>query len=173
MQERDYALLRFLESTGARLGGVAGLLLDDLALDEPEPRNRRAIVREKFDEERPVYMTPTALEAMQGWLAVRTAIADEHVFLGKVNGGEWQALGESGIYQVVKRFAILAGVKKNFSPHQWRHRFGRLLAQQGMSLGVIAQLMGHKNVSVTDRYYGQFADDERQREYDRHMPDLG
>jgi len=173
LKERDYALLRFLEATGARLGGLANLELDRLNIDCGEPLCRRVVLFEKGEQQRAVFMTPGTMEAMRAWLAVRPSINDEHVFLGCSNGGRWRALTENGIYGIVKRYARAAGVVKNWSPHQWRHRFGRKLAELGMSLGTISQIMGHKNIAVTKEFYGIFTVDELQSSYDRYMPDLG
>jgi integrase/recombinase XerC len=187
LAERDYALIRFLESTGARLGGITSLHLVDLNLDAPDPECRRATVCEKGDKERTVCMTPGALAALRAWLAVRPEIEDDHVFLGRTQAGDWHALTGDGVYQVLERYAVAVGLKKieagksipekgksapPWSPHQWRHRYGRKLAQSGMSLGTISQLMGHEDVTITVKFYGIFSMSEQQNSYDRYMPDF-
>lgn len=160
---RDYALLRFFESTGCRLEGACGLLIEDLDLPLA-----RAVVREKFTKDRTVFLNDAALEALTVWLAVRPQATSTHVFVGKSNGeDEYHALAPKSIYDRFALYAGLAGVKSNWSPHQWRHRFGRRMAQKNMTLGVLSQIMGHSSVDVTVRFYGQFAVEQLQQIYNR------
>lgn len=165
---RDFAVLRFLEATGCRRGGVASLLLSDLNLDAADKRiRRRATVREKGDKERTVVMTEAALKAIQAWLEIRVCIADDHVFLGQVNGGDWKPLQEAGISEMVDRYKLRLGLKGKCSPHEWRHRWARKMLLDGMELSQVSQLLGHEDVSVTVRFYGQFTLDQLQAAYDR------
>jgi integrase/recombinase XerD len=157
--DRDYAMLLFLANTGCRLGGIANLLLSDLQPGNPDPEKQMwATVREKGAKERMVFFTEETRQALLRWLDARPAIEwDQHVFLGRSPGQPWHGLKEAGIYAVIKTYAERAGVKERWSPHQWRHRFGRMMASNGMPLGVLAQIMGHTNVQVTVSYYGIFA----------------
>lgn len=154
-------LLLFLAASGARRGGVANLCLADLDLDV-----RRAIVREKGDQEGTVYLTDDAVEAMRAWLAVRPACKDPHVFLGKRNGEDWKALTADGVSQILERYKTRLKLQGPCSPHQFRHRLGRRLAERGVTLGTIAQIMRHKDPSVTILHYGGLGSREVQRAYD-------
>jgi site-specific recombinase XerD len=170
---RDYALLRFLEATGCRRGGIANLLLSDLNMDSPDNRlRRRATVREKFDKSRTVIMTPNALIALEAWLLERPAIPDEHVFLGRENGEDWHPLAPDGVSEIVDRYKERLELVGPCSPHQWRHRFCRKRAQEKMSLGQISQLAGHDDPSITVKFYGEFTVDELQDSYDDIVEDL-
>jgi integrase/recombinase XerD len=165
---RDYALLMFIEATGARRGGAANLLLSDLNLDsEDELIRRRVVVREKGDNERTVIMTPEALEALLAWLAERPLVPDEHVFLGRLPGKAWKPLSKTGITELVRRYKERLALTGKTSPHQWRHRWFRKLLNNGMGLKKASQLGGHSSVVVTDRFYSDFDIDELQESYDR------
>jgi site-specific recombinase XerD len=94
------------------------------------------------------------------------------VFLGKSNGQPWHPLTESGIYGVFKRYAKKAGISKSWNPHQWRHADARQLAQLGMNIGLISQVLGHSDVKVTNDFYGQFAVLERMAAFDKVKPDI-
>ena len=169
---RDYAVLRFLESTGCRRGGVANLLLCDLNLDSGDPRiRRRATVREKGDKERTVVMTEAALNALQAWLNIRPVISDKHVFLGQSNGAEWKPFQEIGISEMIDRYKLRLGLSGKCSPHEWRHRWARKRLLDGMELSQVSQLLGHEDVSVTVRFYGQFTLDQLQDAYDKFTGD--
>ena len=172
MMVRDFAVLSFLAVTGCRLGGLAHLRLGDLRLDDPDPRiQRRAYVIEKGKKGRYVFLDQEAVETLRSWLAVRPECADNHVFIGCANGEtSWHALREGGLYQMVKRYAIKAGVAGTpealWSPHQWRHRFGRHWLERGGDLSRLSQLMGHSTSQITSEYYGQFEVDALQEGYD-------
>lgn len=167
---RDYALLKFMESTGVRVGGLAHLLLSDLNLDSGDQRiRRRATVREKGDKERVVVMTAVTLAALEAWLSVRPVIQDDHVFLGQSPGKPWKAITEGGIAQILKRYKLELGIAGKVSPHQWRHRWCRKRLQEGMGLKQVSQLAGHEDIAVTAMFYGGFSIDELQESYDKHV----
>ena len=166
---RDYAVFRFVEATGCRLGGVVHLMLWDLSLEAEGHLRRRAVVREKGEKERVVFLTDEALEALCAWLAVRPELpGEEHVFLGQHLGRPWSALTEHGVYEIFRRRSKQAGVKRNWSPHQWRHRLARKLIEQGMPLSAVAQILGHESEAITARFYGSLAVGTLQEMYDRY-----
>lgn len=158
---RDYALVRFLASTGCRLGGLVTLTLDRLDIE-----NRRAIVIEKFrggNRARVVYFDEETARALRAWLEDRGEAQDDHVFLSL----EGRPLTGSGVYQLLQRLAERGGVKGRFNPHSFRHAFARRLLKQGASLNLVGQLMGHRDVNTTSRYYARWADGELKQFYDR------
>lgn len=162
--KRDFAMLHFLRATGARLGGLCNLRLGDLMND------RRVVVFEKFDKSRIVFLDRVAEQALEGWIVERCLIDCEtdHVFVGRSNSCKsWHKLAGSSVRSRFKLWAEVAGVSEDFTPHQFRHRFGRRLTEQGIPLGVVSQLMGHSGVGVTVRHYGQFAVGQLQNLFDR------
>lgn len=175
---RDYALLRFLEASGCRRGGIANLRTGDLNLDCDDDRLRRRVaVHEKGAKERSVVITPGALQALEAWLELRSTVEvepedDDHVFLGREHQGmTWRPMQEDGISGILRRYKTRLGLKGRCSPHQWRHRWARKRLQEGMPLSLVSQLMGHEDVSITVRYYGQFTIDQLQEAYDRYTSD--
>lgn len=164
---RDYALLMFFYSTGCRLGGAENLLLSDLRLEEPEPFCRRVTIREKGSKARTVFLTVEARVALLTWLRHREDVDDPHVFLGQKNGMASAALTEWGIREVFKRTAEKAGVTQRWGPHEWRHNFARRKLESGMSLASVSQILGHEDVSITVKFYGQFAVAQLQEQFDR------
>jgi site-specific recombinase XerD len=151
---RDLALTWFFYSTAARCGGVVNLRLGDLKLERG-----MAYVTEKGSKTRVVFLVPQAVEALRAWLAVRPTLGpDDHVFTG-LRG----ALRSSGVYQVLERLAKAAGVVSGWNPHSFRHRRLRDLQAAGVSLGVVSQIAGHADVSVTVDIYGRLPENELQR----------
>ena len=155
--ERDFALIRFLASTNARVGGVAGLRLEDLDIE-----NRTARVREKGrggnGKVRAVFFDPKTAEALKKWLQIKPESNDNRVF----------RLTEAGIYQVLKRLARKAGINGPFNPHAFRHGFAKGVLEQGANLAQVSQMMGHSSSYVTVEYYGQFATHELKEFHDRY-----
>jgi site-specific recombinase XerC len=150
---RDYAIMCFVESTGCRLQGVCGVETSNLNLQANDELRYRVVVREKFTKDRTVFLTPDAVQALSCWLLVRPGGGNDAVFVSE----DGHALGTRAVYERFKIHAARAGVKNCWSPHQWRHRFGRMMAQSGMPLGLLAEIMGHESVDVTVRHYGRFA----------------
>ena len=157
---RDYAILRFIESTGCRRGGIANLRLSDLNLEEPGVLSRRATVLEKGSKERIVFLSNEAISALRSWLKERESNSN-FVFISFNNRNS--GLTPSGVSQILQRYKGKCGLEGKVSPHQWRHRHGRKLTEAGMPLGLVSQVLGHTNVAVTNDYYGMFAVGELQR----------
>lgn len=70
-------------------------------------------------------------------------------------------LGRTGITRIVKMYAKAAGIKKNVTPHSLRHGVATRLAQRGVSPFAIASILGHQDITMTQRYV--HPDLERQR----------
>lgn len=171
---RDYAILTFLSATGCRLGGLAHLTISDLRLDDPDERiRRRAYVIEKGNKGRYVFLNQETQDALRQWLSMRPECPDQQIFIGCANGKtNWHALKEGGLYEVVKKYASKIGVRDKlalWSPHQWRHRFGRRWIENGGDLSRLSQLMGHSNSQITSEHYGQLEIDVLQDGYDEIM----
>ncbi|RMH38105.1 MAG: hypothetical protein D6694_12710 [Gammaproteobacteria bacterium] len=154
--ERDYAIIRFLASTNARVGGVARLQLTDLDIE-----HRIARVREKGKggngKVRPVFFDEETADALKAWLEIRDR--DDNLVFG---------IGTAGIYQMLKRLSKKARLTGPYNPHAFRHGFAKGVLEQGANLAQVSQMMGHSTPTVTVEYYGQFATRELQEFYDRY-----
>jgi site-specific recombinase XerD len=163
---RDLAIILFMESTGARRGGVASLTLADIDPAAPEPFCRRATVHEKGERVRTVIMSVDALSALRAWLDRRNSNTD-FVFVDERPGHD-NGLAPGGISQIIKRYKKELGLTGRCSPHQWRHRFCRARLKEGMPLSMVSQLAGHKSITVTATFYGNLLVDELQEAYDHY-----
>ncbi len=163
--QRDYAILRFIESTGCRRGGVADLRLSDLNINADSLFDRQVTVREKGGKERTVFMSAEALRAMKGWLKQRESQSD---FVFTNNHDPNRGLAPSSVSEIISRYKKQAGITGRVSPHQWRHRLGRKLTQAGMPLGLVSQTLGHASIVVTNDFYGIFAVNELQKAVDHY-----
>lgn len=158
---RDRALLAVFADTGARLGGVLSLTLDNLDLER-----RRAVLVEKGGKYRTVYYTLFTAQLIQRWLYFRVSESDR-VFTSVTTGG---ALTESGVNQVLKRLKKRAKVTGRVNPHSFRHGFAREYLLSGGDVVTLARLLGHEDINTTAAYYAVFTDDELSALHDRYTP---
>lgn len=56
------------------------------------------------------------------------------------------------VWSLVKKYAKLAGVTKRISPHSFRHTYATHLLSHKAEVRVIQELLGHADISSTDRY---------------------
>lgn len=143
---RDYALLECLYGTGVRVSELSGLRMQDVNLD-----NAFVKCRGKGDKERLVPIGKMAIRACRTYLdKVRSRIknTDEHFFVGQSGRG----LTRQYIWQMIKRYAKIAGIHKTITPHSFRHSFATHLLEHGADLRVVQELLGHADISTTQIY---------------------
>ncbi len=63
-----------------------------------------------------------------------------------------QAMGKSTVAGIVEKYAKLAGIKKRVTPHSWRHTCATHLVKNAANLRHVQEMLGHKNLSTTERY---------------------
>lgn len=143
---RDKAVLEILYGSGLRVSEVCRLGIYDI--DETFIR-----VFGKGAKERLVPIGSQAIEALDHYLAHHRGEVGEGernppLFVSK--GG--RRLDRGDVWRRVKVYAKGAGITKNISPHTLRHSFATHLLDNGADLRVIQDMLGHSNISSTDRY---------------------
>lgn len=56
------------------------------------------------------------------------------------------------IFTIVKKLAQLAGIRKQVSPHTFRHSFATHLVEGGANLRAIQDMLGHESITTTEIY---------------------
>lgn len=144
--KRDRAILEVLYGCGLRVSECAGLRISDVFIDEGYVR-----VTGKGDKERIVPMGEPAADALKSYLADRPVPEpeyDDFMFLNKFG----KPLSRISIFNMVKRQAVIAGIRKEISPHTFRHSFATHLIENGADLRVVQEMLGHESILTTEIY---------------------
>lgn len=139
---RDRAILELLYGTGIRVSEMTGLAVKNVDLEEGWIR-----VRGKGNKERVVPLGGKAREALVAHLKERGS-GDGAVFLGPSG----RPLTERTAQRIVKKSALKAGILKRTTPHTLRHSYATHLLEAGADLRGIQELLGHENLSTTQKY---------------------
>ena len=143
--QRDRALLEVLYGCGLRVSEAVGLKISSLFLDEGFVR-----VIGKGNKERLVPIGEAASDALVAYLEARPAefSVSDHVFLNRYGN----PLSRVSAFKSVKAYAALAGVRKEISPHTFRHSFATHLIENGADIRLVQEMLGHESVSTTEIY---------------------
>lgn len=151
--KRDSAILEMFFSTGLRLEELRGLNTKDLNFD-----TREISVRGKRGKIRVVFLSDRAIAALQDYVESRL----DHLsplFIRNIERardvlppGEEFRLSRISIYNIVKKYALAAGVVSDPSPHTLRHSFATDLLRNGADLRSVQELLGHADLSTTQIY---------------------
>jgi integrase/recombinase XerD len=145
---RDRALLEVMYACGLRASEAIGLELLDVDAEEGVLR-----ARGKGSKERIVPIGQAALKALRMYLergrpALVKGAPEPHLFVN-FRGGQ---LTRQGLYKIVRRHAVTAGLADRMSPHTLRHTFATHLLAGGCDLRSVQEMLGHADVSTTQLY---------------------
>ncbi|MBJ59248.1 MAG: tyrosine recombinase XerD [Flavobacteriales bacterium] len=73
---------------------------------------------------------------------------EDYIFLSK----RGKYLSRISIYNIVKELAEKAQIKKNISPHTFRHSFATELIERGANLRAVQDMLGHESITTTQLY---------------------
>jgi integrase/recombinase XerC len=141
---RDRAILELFYASGIRLSELVALDLEDLNLADRVVR-----VMGKGRKERIVPFNAKAREALRAWLKDRAALTRGDALFLNARGGR---LTGRSVQRLVGRYVKRCSTRFGISPHALRHSFATHLLQAGADLRAIQELLGHVQLSTTQRY---------------------
>lgn len=147
--ERNYAIIETLYGCGLRVSELVSLRISDLFFEEGFIR-----VEGKGDKQRFVPILPYTQKIIRTYMnevRVHLPIQKGHedvVFLNR----RGRKLTRAMIFTVVRNLAISSGLKKNISPHTFRHSFATHLLEGKVDLRAIQQMLGHSSITTTEIY---------------------
>lgn len=141
---RDRALLELMYATGMRVSEAIGVKICDV-------EENFIKIKGKGEKERVVPIGKRALEAIDHYLLnFRKEAQKENDFLFVNRRGK--KLDRVEIWRRIKFYGLKASIKKSISPHTLRHSFATHLLENGADLRLIQEMLGHSDISTTDRY---------------------
>ena len=143
---RDRAILEVLYGCGLRVSEAVNLKLSNIYAREGFVR-----IVGKGDKERIVPLGEMAAEALDAWMGARPEPArgcEDFVFLNRFG----RPLSRVSMFNMVKDRAMHAGVRKDISPHTFRHSFATHLVENGADLRVVQEMLGHESILTTEIY---------------------
>ena len=145
--KRDSAILEVLYGCGLRVSELCGLKISNIFFKEEFVR-----IFGKGSKERIVPLGEMARDAIEEYLSFRpnpaNALADDILFLNRFG----KPLSRVSVFNLVKSYALKAGVEKSISPHTFRHSFATHLIENGADLRVVQEMLGHESVMTTEIY---------------------
>ena len=164
---RDRAILELLYACGLRVSELSGLNIEDINFKESI-----ILVKGKGKKERLVPFGRYCHTALKDYL-------DEHsnlnltstikpispVFLNYLG----TRITTRSVGRIIKKYLQKTGLMQKVSPHGLRHSFATHLLNSGADLRSIQELLGHKNLSTTQRYT-HLSVGHLMEEYDRTHP---
>lgn len=148
---RDRALLELMYGAGLRAAEVVGLDRTDFDLDDCSAR-----VRGKGNKERIVVFGDVCRDALARywdaeWVPPAVAGSGDPRSPAFTNPSG-RRLTTRTVQNVVKRWALAAGLPPETSPHKLRHSFATHLLDGGADLKTVQQLLGHESLATTQVY---------------------
>lgn len=153
---RDAAILELFYASGLRLSELVGLDLEDVNL-----AGRVVRVMGKGAKERLVPFNQATARALRAMMADHASLPAgprqasarhrrlRHPLFLNLRGGR---LTTRSVDRIVRRYVGEAGIPGGISPHALRHTFATHLLQAGADLRAIQELLGHAQLSTTQRY---------------------
>lgn len=146
---RNRAMLEMLYSCGLRVSELVSLKLSNINF-----RKNIVKVEGKGNKERLIPMSDRAKEEVKEYLkAYRNHLeaaqgSEDVLFLNKRGG----ALSRVMVFNIIKSLALRAGIRKNISPHTFRHSFASHLVGGGADLRAVQDMLGHESILTTEIY---------------------
>ena len=143
---RDKTMLEMLYAAGLRVSELVNLKVLDFD-------SQAGIIRVwgKGARERLVPLHYSCMQwldfYLQNWRSSFSPRVDK-IFLNRSG----KALSRQGVWKIIKKYAMIAGIKKEVSPHTLRHSFATHLLEGGADLRTVQVLLGHSDITATEIY---------------------
>lgn len=153
---RDRTMLEMLFSSGMRISELTSLNIrnfDRNALITGKIIDQELAISGKGGSTRPVYFSQRAIGWLAKYLKTRTDMFPP-LFISysrNVSEGD-RRLTVRSVERAVRRYATMAGLPVNATPHTLRHSYATDLLNHGADLRSVQELLGHKNIVTTQIY---------------------
>jgi integrase/recombinase XerD len=146
---RNKAMLEVLYGCGLRVSELTEMRLSQVYFDQEFIR-----VTGKGNKERLVPIGRMALKEIRNYLPDRNSLPrierdhEDILFLNR----RGRKLSRVMVFTMIKDLVSAAGIKKNISPHTFRHSFATELIDRGADLRAVQEMLGHESILTTEIY---------------------
>ena len=157
-KQRDIALFTAYLGTGCRVSELVNLNIADVDFETSS-----FIVTRKGGDRQEIFMPIQVENEMCKYVEERLADEDtkdtDPLFISRNN----KRILPQTVEKNLKNYCRAAGITdpEKMRPHALRRTFACNLIADGIDIKMVAELMGHKNIEVTHRYYTQYASERR------------
>lgn len=146
--QRNCAILETLYSCGLRVSELCNLKFSDLYLKEGFIK-----VEGKGNKQRLVPISQRAIRELDNYFIVRSEGLikpdfEDYVFISRFG----KNISRIMVFHIIKELADQIGLKKQISPHTFRHSFATHLLEGGANLRAIQCMLGHESIGTTEIY---------------------
>jgi len=146
--QRNKAILELMYASGLRITETIELSIHDIFWSENAIR-----VMGKGSKQRIVPVAEKSLEFVNLYInSGRHKLKKERetdlLFINR-SGNK---LSRMGLWKMIVKLAMNAGIKKHVSPHTIRHSFATHLLEAGANLRIVQLLLGHVSINTTQIY---------------------
>lgn len=143
---RDRTMLELLYACGLRVSELAALAVPDFDSQAGLLR-----VVGKGSKERYVPLHDSAVGLFLSYLRQWRPLFGPKVDMAFLNRSGL-GLSRQGIWKLLRRYALEAGINRPVSPHTLRHSFATHLLEGGADLRTVQILLGHSDIMATEIY---------------------
>lgn len=144
---RNKAIIETLYGCGLRVSELVNLKLTDIHFSDGF-----VVVTGKGNKQRLVPISEKTLREIELYRQKRghlRAIHDQNILFLNRRG---RKLTRAMIFEIIKDLAARAGIKKNISPHTFRHSFATHMIEAGADLRAVQEMLGHESIMTTEIY---------------------
>ena len=148
LEIRNKLMMELLYACGLRISELLGLTMHDLNLSE-----RTILVHGKGSKQRFVPFVDSLDDLFVHYINQARPVLlkfkqSEYLFLN-VRGAK---MSRMGFWKILRLAVISAGIKKDVTPHTFRHSFATHLLEAGVNLRIVQALLGHASINTTQIY---------------------
>jgi len=145
---RDKAMLELLYACGLRVSELVNILLTELIMTDGVIR-----ITGKGSKIRLVPMGEEAVDWIKKYIdesrnEMLKKKTSKYLFI-TIRGS---SMTRQAFWYLIKKYSIIAQIKKPISPHILRHAFATHLINHGADIRVVQMLLGHSDISTTQIY---------------------
>lgn len=159
---RDIAVLELLFATGLRVSELCAVKQKDINF-----KQGTVLIYGKGSKERMLQLTNVyVLDSLLNYRSeFQCELQDSDFFFINRQGHK---LSEQSVRFMIKKYAGLAGIHENITPHMFRHTFATMLLEEDVDVRYIQQILGHSSILTTQIYTHVTSNKQREILTDKH-----